>query len=124
VLGVPEAPNPQRCESVPYYPLNNGAQSAHMGITLFASMILKFSLNKAEDLMNRGPLHYPEAFSILQKAIDDNPANLDAVLLAVNILGNQDVALDLLRKSEKAGKQELVKVLGPKAFDDDGKHVG
>jgi hypothetical protein len=93
-------------------------------LTASSSDIPQFSLNKAEDLISRGPLHYPEALHILQEAIRQDPANLDAVLLAVGVLEDKEIILELLKRSEKVGKRKLLEVMGPKAFDDDGNHVG
>jgi hypothetical protein len=81
-------------------------------------------LNKAEKLISRGPVYYRQALEILKVAVDQDAANLDAILVTVSLLKDDSVRLKLLQDSEKQGKLKLLEVLGSTTFDDGGEYVG
>ncbi|KAH9844021.1 uncharacterized protein C8Q71DRAFT_25127 [Rhodofomes roseus] len=79
------------------------------------------NLTIAEDLCRKKK---PEqALPYLLKAMED-PNNLDADVQLSFLQPNYDMSMEVLEAAEKKGRAKLKRVLGPRAFDDNGDRVG
>ncbi|EPT02866.1 hypothetical protein FOMPIDRAFT_1029164 [Fomitopsis schrenkii] len=79
------------------------------------------NLTIAEDLCRkRKPL---DAIPYLLKAMED-PNNLDADIQYCFLQPNLDMSIQVLEDAERKGRAALLKLLGPRTFDDDGGQVG
>ncbi|KAF9007114.1 hypothetical protein BDQ17DRAFT_1302547 [Cyathus striatus] len=80
------------------------------------------SYDTAERLFNEGKEE--KAWPYMRKALED-PNNLDARIgLAIIMSGDPKVSVKILKSAEAKGRENLIKLFGPKCFDDDGEQVG
>ncbi|CCM02821.1 uncharacterized protein FIBRA_04933 [Fibroporia radiculosa] len=79
------------------------------------------NLDKAEDLCRRKK---PEkAIPFLLKALED-PNNLDAAVQMAFLMPNLDMSVSVLDGAAQRGREHMVRIFGPQAFDDEGSTVG
>ncbi|EMD41039.1 hypothetical protein CERSUDRAFT_111609 [Gelatoporia subvermispora B] len=79
------------------------------------------NLEKGEELCRkRKP---DKALPYLMKAMEGGN-NLDACVQLAFLMPNVDMSIDLLRNAEAKGRENLLRIFGPRCFDDSGDHVG